>query len=281
MNVPDVAERPGTERFSDRVDAYVRARPHYPDELALQLARALALPPQATVADIGSGTGISCVPFLRTGFTVIGVEPNDAMRAAAERSLQPYSNFRSVKGTAEDTTLAAASVDLVVAGQAFHWFDHARFGAEIRRIAQPSGALALFWNSRRHDASPFMADYNALLLAFCAEYRAKWKGDDVGAKLAPAMAIVFGSRWSEATLPNQQRLDREGLIARIDSDSYAPKPSDPLHAPMIEAALRLFDRHAIDGAVELIYNTRVFYGRPQGESVAADTKPILTPSPSP
>jgi len=251
-------------RFSDRVAAYVAARPRYPDALAQLLGRELALPSDAVIADIGSGTGISSEPFLRAGFAVIGVEPNDPMRAAAERELAPQTRFRSIKGTAEATTLAPGSVDLVTAGQAFHWFDHARFAVEVRRILKPDGALALFWNTRVHDASSFMAEYDRTLIEFCPEYRERLRTDNLEAKHTPAMQIVFGGRqWQAAELDNTQVLDRAGLIARVESDSYAPKPGDPQHAPMVEALNVLFDRHAPRGSVTIIYRTRIFSGRPR------------------
>lgn len=249
-------------RFSSRVDAYVRARPHYPDAIAGLLLRELALTSSAAVADIGSGTGISCLPFLRAGLRVWGVEPNAPMREASEVALAEFPRYQAVDGNAEATGLADGSVDLAVAGQAFHWFRHAEFRRELMRVLAPDGALALFWNSRRHEASSFMTGYNELLLEYCAEYRAKWKGDDVGAKHAPGMALVFGGRhWGEASLDNAQVLDRAGLIERVESDSYAPPAGDPIHAPMIDALHRLFNRCAVDGQVTLIYKTRLFFGR--------------------
>jgi len=258
--------RDSTTRFSDRVGAYIAARPRYPDAIAPLLVRELNLPVDAVIADIGSGTGISSAPFLAAGFTVLGVEPNEAMRVAAERDLAGQARFRSVNGTGEATSLATASVDLVIAGQAFHWFDPERFGAEVLRILKPDGALALFWNSRVNDASPFMAEYDRLLIECCPEYREKWAKSHVDGTLtrhAPAMRIVFGGDWREAALDNAQVLDRAGLIARVESDSYAPKPGDPLHAPMVNALIALFDRHAQCDSVTINYRTRIFFGRPR------------------
>src|SRR4030095_11536525 len=112
-----------TRRFSTRVADYVLYRPRYPAGLIGLLEREIGLTPSWSIADVGSGTGISSEPFLKLGNLVFGVEPNDEMRQAAESLLKGFPNFRSVKGTAEATRLPGNSIDAVVAGQAFHWFD--------------------------------------------------------------------------------------------------------------------------------------------------------------
>src|SRR5690606_27574342 len=95
-----------------------------------------------------------------------GVEPNDAMRAEAERSLAAEPRFVSVAGTAEATTLDKASVDLIVAAQSFHWFEVHRCGREWRRILRRPGFAAIVWNDRRPGGTPFLAGYEALLDQF-------------------------------------------------------------------------------------------------------------------
>lgn len=253
-----------TRRFSDRVEAYVAARPGYPRELAVLLADELLLPPEAVVADIGCGTGLSCQPFLDAGLLVIGVEPNEPMRSAADRRYAAVPRFRSQRGSAEATGLRDASVDLAVAGQAFHWFQPVPFAAELRRVLRPGGAVALFWNTRVHAATPFMAEYDALLIEHCPEYREKYRTDDLAAKHRAAMLTVFGGQhWREADLPNVQELDRAGLVARVESDSYAPKPGDPGHPALVRALNALFDRHQRERRVQIVYRTRIFFGRPQ------------------
>src|SRR3954469_11288986 len=122
------------QRFSDRVENYVRYRPTYPPIVLYHLRQVAGLVRGSVVADVGSGTGISARPFLDLGNTVYGVEPNPDMRAAAERLLAGYPSFHSVDGTAEATGLADGSADLVVAGQAFHWFDPDAARREFRRI---------------------------------------------------------------------------------------------------------------------------------------------------
>src|ERR1700722_1751252 len=106
-----------TERFSDRVEDYVKYRPHYPTGVIRCLTDLYGFAPSWDVADIGSGTGISTEPFLRNGNKVYAVEPNDDMRGKAEALLGEYERFVSVDGTAEATGLPDASVKLLVAGQ--------------------------------------------------------------------------------------------------------------------------------------------------------------------
>ena len=85
------------------------------------------------------------------------------MRSAAEEWLGTYSKYHSVAGSAEQTTLAEHSIDLVVAAQAFHWFDAPAARREFERILRPRGAVVLLWNERKLDASPFLIAYESLL----------------------------------------------------------------------------------------------------------------------
>ena len=128
-----------TQRFSNRVDDYVRHRPHYPPGVLDLLREGIGLTPRTVIADVGSGTGISTELFLENDNTVFAVEPNPEMRAAAKRLLGGRANFHSVDGTAEATTLPGGSVDCVVAAQAFHWFDPEKTRAEFQRILRAGG----------------------------------------------------------------------------------------------------------------------------------------------
>jgi len=147
-----------TERFSNRVDNYIKYRPGYPQAVIETLAAECGLTSQSVIADIGSGTGILAEMFLKNGNAVTGVEPNREMREAGERLLSAYPRFTSVDGRAEATGLADASVDFVTAGQSLHWFDLKASRREFRRILKPSGWVAIVWNDRR-DESPFMQAY--------------------------------------------------------------------------------------------------------------------------
>jgi SAM-dependent methyltransferase len=87
--------------------------------------------------------------LLDAGYRVFAIEPNEAMRAPAEKALGQRQGFVSVDARAEATGLAPRSVDAVIAAQAFHWFDPPRARAEFERILRPGGPILLVWNERR------------------------------------------------------------------------------------------------------------------------------------
>jgi ubiquinone/menaquinone biosynthesis C-methylase UbiE len=146
-----------TTRFSDRVENYVRYRPGYPPQVLDVLRAETGLAPEHVIADVGSGTGISARLFLDAGHAVHAVEPNAEMRAAAEAMLGGGARFHSVAGSAEATTLPDASVDYVVAAQAFHWFDPAAVRPEWKRILRPGGWMCCCGTRARRTARPFCA----------------------------------------------------------------------------------------------------------------------------
>src|SRR5665213_3865906 len=111
----------GTQRFSSRVENYVRYRPAYPPDVVELLKSECGLTRDSIVADVAFGTGIFTRLLLENGNRVMGVEPNDNMRRAGEEFLGRYPRFTSMPGTAEATTLPEKSIDIVTAAQAAHW----------------------------------------------------------------------------------------------------------------------------------------------------------------
>ena len=245
-----------TERFSSRVENYVKFRPGYPVALMDLLKSRCGLAPGAVVADIGSGTGILTESLLKSGAIIFGVEPNGPMRAAGERFLADYPNFHSTEGTAEATTLKSHSVDLITAAQAFHWFDAAKARAEFARILKPQGCVALIWNDRK-TSGVFAEAYEELLLKYGTDYAAvNHRNID-----AEAIASFFAPEAFESvSLPNAQTMDLEALTGRLLSSSYAPEPGHPKHEPMLRDLRTLFETHQSDGRVIFEYDTLVYFG---------------------
>lgn len=248
-----------TDRFTGRVDNYVRHRPSYPRAVLDLLQRECGLTNSSVVADVGSGTGILSELFLDDANPLYAIEPNEEMRAAAEKRFGDRANFTSVAGTAEATTLAEGSVDFVVAGQAFHWFDVERARAEFGHILRPGGWVALIWNARRSGTTPFLAAYERLLRA----YRTDSDGVEVWMRNAALSDAFFSpAPYETATFGNYQALDLDGLKGRLLSTSYLPAEGEPSASDMLRDAGELFDQHESDGKVTVEYDTKIFFGRP-------------------
>lgn len=252
------ADLASTKRFSSRVADYVKYRPSYPPQVVDLCRDEIGVTPASVVADIGSGTGISAELFLKNGNLVYAVEPNPDMRAAAERLLAPrYENFHSVNGTAEATTLPDESVDIVVAAQAFHWFDKAAAAGEFWRVLRAGGHVAIIWNDRKTEGSPLLAGYDQLLRMLGTDYKQVSKTTTSVAELQN----LFGVPFRRVAFPHEQRFDFDGLRGRAMSASYSPLPDHPSHHAFIAGLHRLFDTHQRNGQVVFYYETEVFLGR--------------------
>ena len=246
-----------TERFSNRVADYIQYRPRYPDGLITLLKKAIGLNASWTLADVGSGTGISTEPFLKNGNVVFGVEPNNEMRLAAESLLARYANFKSTNGTAEATRLTDRSVDAVVAGQAFHWFNPDKSNAEFRRILRPNGWVILIWNRRLIEISPFSQQYETLLKTHGIDYD-KVRHDHIDQKI---ITRFYPNGYQYRSLPNEQIFDYKGLRGRLLSSSYVPAEGQPGFEPMISELKGVFEKHQESGRVRFGYETDIYFGR--------------------
>lgn len=246
-----------TTRFTSRVENYVRYRPSYPAAIIPLLETECGLTTATVLADIGSGTGLLTELFLKRGNQVFGVEPNARMRAAGERLLAKYPAFVSVDATAEATTLPDESIDLIVAGQAFHWFQRDAAKVEFQRILRPGGWVILVWNGFRVEASAVVRGYHELLVKYGTDYQ------EVSREIETCdIEYLFSPRsYRQASFSFQQVFDFAGLKGRLLSASYAPQPSDPGYENMIEDLRSLFEANEKHGTVDFDYETQVYYGQ--------------------
>jgi SAM-dependent methyltransferase len=236
------------------VENYIKYRPDYPSAVLEYLRDKTGFSSKDSVADIGSGTGISAEMFLRNGNKVYAVEPNKEMREAADRLLTSYPSYVSVDGTSENTKLSDKSIDLIVAAQAFHWFDRSAFKRECKRIGRAGAQCLLMWNERKVE-SDFEKAYEGLLIKYATDYL---KVDHRNIREKDLIDFFAPAAVSSVVLYNEQLFDYEGVKGRLLSSSYAPNSGEPNFAPMIAYLREIFDRYQIDGRVSFSYDCNLF-----------------------
>lgn len=280
-----MTEKTNEDRFGDRVNVYVQARPSYPAEV-LELLRErfdLAGRP-TTIIDLGSGSGIFSKQILDAlpQTRVFGVEPNQHMREASEEALKDYldeGRFISVAGAAETTGLPDHSADAIVAATAFHWFDAEETRKECLRLLRTSdkAGVALMWNHRQgmkapDEATPFMAGYERLLQQHSEEYASK---DSHSRVSTDVLDKFFGAdRYQSACVANPYRLSFDQLRDRMLSSSYSPHPGQAGYGPLMAGLDRLYQQHERKDeqrwGIDFLYDTRVVYGKMQAMAAEID-----------
>lgn len=246
-----------TTRFSDRVEDYVKYRPGYPSGIITFLQKTYGLTTGKIIADIGSGTGISAKLFLDNKYQVIGVEPNKAMREKSEALLNAYLNFHVIAASAENTTFNDNSIDVIVAGQAFHWFDRLACRKEFERILKPGGFVVLIWNERLIK-DDFAKAYDKLIVTYSKDYQSvdhrniDRKSIELFCAPNPVALEIF---------PNKQVFDFDGLKGRLLSSSYVPKGDEGNYRAMIHDLSLLFNEYQQDDKVEILYDTKIYVSR--------------------
>ncbi len=239
--------RPTLRAFDGLAAGYDRHRPRYPEAIIDAIFAGVPVAP--VVADVGCGTGISTRAIAARAGQVIGVDPGEDMLLTARSLSAAFSNIRFIRGTAEATTLADASVDVVLVAQAFHWFDAKLALAEFHRILRPGGRCALLWNLRTSDRGGFTDDYNRIVVsaADSIDPSARAARQVLGAPLLDSPLFTHAT---VVSAPSPQVLDQEGVIGRATSASYFPR-QDPERASRLEQLHAAFMRSAKDGRVTL------------------------------
>lgn len=249
-----------TGRFSNRVENYLRYRPRYPREVITVLREQHGLDEGHAIADIGSGTGFLAELFLDNGNQVTGIEPNKEMREAGATYLGTYPGFSSRNGTAECTGLEEESVDFVVAGQAFHWFNPVAARTEFLRILRSPAHVALIWNHRKTHATPFLIAYEDLLRRYAFDY------DKVAHRVVSSDESLIATFFAphgfqlDVIYDHEQVFDLDGLTGRLLSSSYAPVRGEPHHETMLGELRRIFNEHQEGGTVRFLYDTMIYHG---------------------
>ncbi|MFJ7250090.1 class I SAM-dependent methyltransferase [Kitasatospora sp. NPDC098652] len=187
---------------------------HRPDYAHAAVRWALDAAPGPRVLDLGAGTGKLTATLLDLGAEVIAVEPDPAMLTELRRSLP---TVRALSGSAESVPLPDASVDVVLAGNAMHWFDMAVAGPEIARVLRSGGILAGLWNLL-DDRVEWVAELARVSGAAAVGPRdtpAAWRAETAGAHLPRGGgAVRFGEARQELFAHGQPRT-ADSLVATL------------------------------------------------------------------
>jgi SAM-dependent methyltransferase len=204
--------------FAASADAYERGRPAYSSEAIARLVSELRIGPGSRVLDLAAGTGKLTRQLLWSGADLVAVEPVAAMLAKLA-ALAP--NVDALEGTAERIPLSDSSVDAVVVGQAFHWFDGERALGEIHRVLRPDGGLGLIWQAR-DPSRPWVGRLDEIIdRAAGGEPRFKtgaWRGAFDASSLFEPL--------EHAEFEYVQRADVDAIVDRVGSISYVAAMAD-------------------------------------------------------
>ncbi len=233
-------------KFTGKAGVYSKYRSAYPAALPDWLCSRAGLGPGDRVADIGAGTGILSRLLLEKGLRVFAVEPNDDMRAVAEKALGGHDVFCSIKAAAEATGLPSAGLDCVCAARAFHWFDTERFKAECQRILRPDGMVALIWSKR--EGGSLREAVRELNRRFCMSFTG-FHGDFTERSEESFKDFFRGGEFQSASFAHSDSLSEAEFAGRLLSSSYAPRPEDANYAPYLAGAGELFRQYSTDGHI--------------------------------
>jgi SAM-dependent methyltransferase len=260
----DVSRYDPTGRFTGIAKTYAQYRPSYPVSVVDFIVDHCRLGSASLLIDVGSGTGISSRLFAARGMEVVGVEPNAEMRRTATAATADARDLRLTyrEGRAEATGLADGIADVVLAAQAFHWFEADATLHEFYRLLKPDGWAVLLWNER-DERDPFTAAYSAVIRT----------APDVTAVEIPrgqaGTALLGSSLFQQArrvVFNNEQVLNEEELLGRAFSVSYAPR--DATEASAWAGNLReIFRSYQQEGKVVLRYETAVYLARRRSENL--------------
>lgn len=243
-------------RFSDRAEDYAKYRPSYPAEAIAVILAGLGEPSQLTAADIGAGTGIAARLLADHGIQVWAIEPNAAMQQAAT----PHPGVLFQAGTAEQTGLTTAAVDLVTCFQSFHWFDPVKSLQEFHRILKRSGRLALVWNDRNQE-DDFTARYTQLIRLASDQHPAEGRHvRTIEAQILASNPLFQNFRQHRVTY--RQPVTLPSLIGRVRSTSYLPQ-AGAIYDQLVLDLTQLHEQWIKEqGAIALVYRTIVLLAEP-------------------
>jgi len=209
--------------FGKVADAYAASRPDYP----VEAVRWLVPVPGSRVLELGAGTGKLTEALIAEQHRVTATDPAHAM---LKRLRKRFRTTRAIQSAAEHIPVHAGAMDVVVAAQAFHWFDHDRTLAEVARVLRPGGTLSLVWNYR-DESVPWVRRLSRIIGAESMQV------DPV--EMLEESELFDGIETT--TFRHWQQVDRESLIGLVESRSSIATMGDRDRSAVLEQVGALYD----------------------------------------
>lgn len=238
----DDTERAARARsFGTVSGAYAAHRPDYP----VEAVRWLVPDAGARVVELGAGTGKLTETLLAERHRVVATDPAHAMLT---RLTARHRTVRAIQSAAEQIPVHAGAADVVVAAQAFHWFDHRRALPEIARVLRPGGTLSLVWNDRDQGV-PWVRRLSAII-------GAEDRTDDP-VEVVETSGLFDGIE--TRTFRHWQQIDRDSLVGLVESRSNVATMAEQQRADVLARVGALYDDYGRghDGML-LPYLTRCY-----------------------
>lgn len=262
--------------FSAGADAYERGRPSYSAEAVARLVAELRIGPGTRVLDLAAGTGKLTRQLIETGAELVAVEPIAEMRAKLIASVP---TAEALDGTAEAIPLPNHSVDAVVVGQGFHWFDGVRAVSEIRRVLRPTGAVGMIWQARNPNR-PWIERLEEIIDA-ADDGHPRFR---TGAWREAFDHVALFDPIESADFDTVQRGDAETIVDRVASISYvAAMPANQREVVLAEVRALLATDPETAGAdvIELPYRAHIYWTRPRALPTEPSTGLVVSVNVSP
>lgn len=247
-------DRIAAQGFSRGAADYQAGRPGYPPEVIRLLVEEFQVDPSSRLLDLAAGTGKLTSALLPTGADVVAVEPVAEMREQLERAV-PQAEV--LQGTAETIPLEDGTVDAVVVGQAFHWFQAHEALDEIHRVLRQGGGLALVWNVR---------DRSVAWVSNLYEVIDRYRGHlPHGSEGAWREVLEDDERFlplRQETFDHQQELAPEEVVRQIASISYVSAAPEQEREAALAEVRHILDTHEQTKGRELVmmpFRTEVFW----------------------
>lgn len=239
--------------FSSKAEYYARYRWDYAPQAIDLIFTKVGITSKTVVADVGAGTGILTHHFVGKAGRIYAIEPEVKMRQFAEVLLEKYPSFISIDATAEATGLPDESVDLIVVGQAIHWFDPETTRSEFLRILKPGAYLVILWNE---DDTPGLKEG---LSAVCITQNG-WQPAKIRQKNVPIDFYYLNHNYECYRFSQTFAETWDVFIGALVSNSHAPDPGHPLYDRFENAAREVFERLSKEGILEIRYHTELCLG---------------------